>query len=186
EGLYRLSALVDSDLQIMMPGVTFHPTAAFISAGMNRDITFYDWLSDEDCYLSPITEYAVLDLPIELNNFPNRVQAFAETVNTLVEDPELDYRLHTISPHDAIISGWETAPTFGEAIAIQLNAPEQEAFSAGEPIAFQLAMQINTALPREDYRVLVHLQSAHTLRRRDTLRHRRHGTLFAGIPSKHP
>ncbi|MEL6404890.1 MAG: glycosyltransferase family 39 protein [Chloroflexota bacterium] len=159
EGLYLLDTLVDSDLQIMMPGVVFHPTAAFISAGLNRDIIFYDWLSDEDCYLSPITEYAVLDLPIELNNFPNRVPPFVETLNTLVEDPELDYRIHTITPPQAITSGWESAPTFGEAISVQLIPPERATFASGEPIAFQLAMQINTALPRDDYRVLVHLQS---------------------------
>lgn len=135
----------------------FSATARYLSAGINRDLTFYRW-SDDDCYLSPREVYTALDLPIVLNSFAVRVLPYIDELQTIQAHPDNDYNIYTVTPSEVIRADWDSVPTFGEVISAQVIAPTQEAIRAGETLTVYWAMRFSGELPRNDYRILLHLQ----------------------------
>lgn len=159
EAMFILDAETPPEQPIIMPNDDgFHPTAAYIAQGMERDITFYPWSDDTACYLSPRESYTVLDLPIVLNSFASRVVPYADNITTISQHSENDYNIYTITPTSDLSEIGVDAPTFGEFLSAQVISPTENTVTAGETLEIYWAMRLENRLDRNDYRVLVHLQ----------------------------
>ena len=158
EAMFILDEETPENQMIVMPtDEGFRATAAYLAEGMNRNIIFYRW-SEGDCYLSPREPYTALDLPIVLNSFASRVIPYASDIETIVNHPENDYNLYTVTPSDDLLSDWETTPQFGGILSARVIAPTENTVSAGDTLSIYWAMRVSGTFERNDYRVLVHLQ----------------------------
>ncbi|MGB7340180.1 MAG: hypothetical protein WBC91_14885 [Phototrophicaceae bacterium] len=157
EAMFILDAETPPEQAIIMPTDDgFRATATYLAAGMQRDLTFYRWTSN-DCYLSPRAPYTVLDLPIVLNSFAARVLPYVDDLQAIYAHPDNDYNIFTVTPSDVLSASWN-APQYGEALSAQVIAPTLSTVTAGDNLIVHWAMRFTAELPRNDYRVLLHLQ----------------------------
>ncbi|MEM9953003.1 MAG: hypothetical protein AAF846_15470 [Chloroflexota bacterium] len=158
EAMTILDAETPPEQAIVMPtDEGYRATADYLAQGMNRDITFYRW-SDGDCYLSPRETYTALDLPIVLNSFASRVLPYVDDIDAIATHPDNDYNIFTVTPNASLRDEWANIPTFGDVISAQVIPPTVTTVSARETVTIHWAMRLQDVLPRDDYRVLLHLQ----------------------------
>lgn len=162
EAMFILDEETPENQIIVMPtDEGFRATAAYLAEGMNREIIFYRW-SEGDCYLSPRETYTALDLPIVLNSFASRVIPYESDIETIVNHPDNDYNLYSVTPSDDLLSEWDNTAQFGEILSARVIAPTENSVSAGETLRIYWAMRLAGEFDRTDYRVLLHLQGEPT------------------------
>jgi hypothetical protein len=149
------------DMPMMIPGIIYHPVAAFHGYGMpQREFFFYDW-PDGDCYVTPRRAYVAVDLPIYLNRFEQRVQPYSASVETIFRHPEQEYNVFIVTPQQELIADWDNRALLGDGVEIHAVQPLLESVSPGETLTFFLAMRVHQT-PTQAYRFFVHLQNEPT------------------------
>jgi hypothetical protein len=145
------------DMPIVIPGIVYHPVAAFHGYGMpQRETFFYEW-ADGDCYVTPRQTYVAVDLPIHLNRFEARAQFYSDAIAAVFRQPEQEYNVFIVQPHDDLISDWDNSIVLGDSLEIQLVEPVPQNIAAGDTLTLYLGMRVQQTFTQE-YRFFVHLQ----------------------------
>jgi hypothetical protein len=145
------------DMPIMIPGIVYHPVAAFHGYGMpQRETRFYEW-ADGECYVTPRQTYIAVDLPIHLNSFESRVQIYSENVEAVARQPEQEYNVFIVAPHDDLIAEWDNSVLMGDSLEVRLVEPVPQTVAAGDMLTLYLGMRVHQTITQE-YRFFVHLQ----------------------------
>jgi len=144
-------------MPLYIPGLMYHPVAAFHAANMpQRDTIFYQW-PDGACFVTPREEAIFLDFPILLNSFERRVQPYAAEVAPLLLHPDAHYNIYRVQPHHDLIAAWTDSATIADLLEVRVVEPTKTNISAGDTLQVYLAMRIMNP-PQSDYRFFVHLQ----------------------------
>jgi hypothetical protein len=145
------------DMPIMIPGIVYHPVAAFHGYGMpQRETRFYEW-ADGECYVTPRQTYIAVDLPIHLNSFESRVQMYSENVVAVARQPEQEYNVFIVTPHDDLIAEWDNSVRMGDRLEVRLIESMPQNVAAGDTLTLYLGMRVQQT-PSQEYRFFVHLQ----------------------------
>jgi hypothetical protein len=145
------------DMPILIPGIVYHPVAAFHGYGMpQRETRFYEW-ADGECYVTPRQSYVAVDLPIHLNSFESRAQVYSENIEIVARQPEQEYNVFIVTPHDDLTAAWDNSIRMGDNLEVQLVEPVPQNVVSGETITLYLGMRVQQTLTQE-YRFFVHLQ----------------------------
>jgi hypothetical protein len=155
-GMGIIATETPADSPIVLAGLPFNPNAAFLAKGLNRPISFYEWPDDSACYLSPRESYTMLDLPIVLDSFSRRVQAYG-SLETIFAHPENDFNVYQVTPLPELIENWET-PLLGDVLQMRVLPPTTSTTHAGETLEIFLGLRRISDFTRQDYRILAHLQ----------------------------
>lgn len=157
EGMVVIHEATQADMPIIMLGTQFDPNAMFWGGSYGRDVYFFN-SSDNACYVSPRTPYAVLDL----NNDAGGLNPYLDDIQSIYNHPENNYTIFTVTPSNDLTNDWDNAPQFGDFLSAQVMSSTENSISAGDTLQIYWAMRLETALNRQDYRVLVHLQGEPT------------------------
>jgi hypothetical protein len=145
------------DMPIMIPGIVYHPVAAFHGYGMpQRETRFYEW-ADGECYVTPRETYVAVDLPIHLNSFESRAQIYSANVEAVARQPEQEYNVFIVTPHDDLTTEWDNSVRMGDSLEVRLVEPVPQIVAAGDTLTLYLGMRVHQTLSQE-YRFFVHLQ----------------------------
>lgn len=147
------------DMPLYIPGLDFHPVAAYHAANLPRHTAFYPF-ADGDCFITANETTAFVDLPIVLNSFVQRVQPYAEAVAVLASDyeaPHVLWQVVQVTPNTAIRGAWSAAPVLGEMLQIALVEPLNTPVQRGERLALQVGMRLLRPVDKQ-YHLFLHLQ----------------------------
>lgn len=143
------------DMPVYIPGLAFHPVAAYLDYSMpQREVHFYNF-PDGDCFVTPRRSAAFLDLPIVVNQLEQRLQQYA-TTETITRHPDAWYNAFIVQPDETLIAAWDDSAQVADLLELRTVSPPVEAVTAGDTIAFDMGIRIHWT-PPEMLHFFVHL-----------------------------
>ncbi|MGB1288738.1 MAG: hypothetical protein ACPG7F_19550, partial [Aggregatilineales bacterium] len=155
-GMTYIADNTPDDMPIYIPGLSFHPVAAYLAAGMpDRNLVFYDYPDyGVSCFIIPREETVFLDLPIVLPHFADRI--FSDDVTVLYEHSDDDYNIYQVQPDTELTDIWDDAALSGGFLQYKALAPVPQVASPGDVITVHLGMRVINPIPTA-YQLFVHL-----------------------------